>query len=343
MLDGSNLSDAKRALLDKYMRGAAPRSTAASGAGRRGARALVPGEDAGVVAIQAGGSKRPFFFLHGQWKREIGSLCFPIAHNLGPDQPFYMLEPNTFDDPFNLPTLETIAAKHIKSMRAVQPEGPYLLGGFCNGGLVAYEMARQLYADGQRVDLLALLDPLLLVHPPRIRLAYRFIKRIGGVMRLKLDKQIRWFLLLRNAYSYQQDVAAYLREKFRRLRRFIRPQNAGQSDLDSGGDNSGVTFPKLASILPTSGALREDYPGVFTWVVMRYMPRSLYPGKVTLFWPSISTSRNGWRLVEEARDVEIHMIPGVSMGLLTDNRHLVAEHLRACLSEVQGKSAVHSR
>ena len=54
-------------------------------------------------------------------------------------------------------TIEEMAARHIKMLREFQPEGPYLLGGHCNGGLIAFEMARQLADRGERVDLLALI------------------------------------------------------------------------------------------------------------------------------------------------------------------------------------------
>jgi len=43
---------------------------------------------------------------------------------------------------------------HIKLLHAIQPEGPYFLAGFCNGGLAAYEMAGRLYAEGETVELL---------------------------------------------------------------------------------------------------------------------------------------------------------------------------------------------
>jgi hypothetical protein len=55
-------------------------------------------------------------------------------------------------------TVEDIAASYIREVRAVQPEGPYFLGCFCFGGVVAFEMAQQLRAQGQDVALLALLD-----------------------------------------------------------------------------------------------------------------------------------------------------------------------------------------
>src|SRR5216684_2215700 len=94
-----------------------------------------------LVTVQVGGSRRPFFYLHGEWGG--GALyCLELARYLGPDQPFYLLEPYKFDGLSILPTFEAVAAAHLKTLRAVQPEGPYLLGGFCNGGLIAYEMAR---------------------------------------------------------------------------------------------------------------------------------------------------------------------------------------------------------
>jgi thioesterase domain-containing protein len=87
------------------------------------------------------------------------SFCYPIARTLGSDRPFYALDPYRFDGLPVPPSFEAIAAAHVKSLRAVEPVGPYALGGWCNGGLLAYEMARQLHADGQVVEDLVLLDP----------------------------------------------------------------------------------------------------------------------------------------------------------------------------------------
>ena len=119
-----------------------------------GARSRPP-----IVTVQTGGSRPPFFFLHGDFTKGA-FYCFPLAQALGSDQPFYAIEPYCFDD-LRLPlSIEAMAATHIETLRTVQPEGPYLLGGFCNGALLAYEMARQLHADGQKLDLLLLIDPM---------------------------------------------------------------------------------------------------------------------------------------------------------------------------------------
>jgi thioesterase domain-containing protein len=54
--------------------------------------------------------------------------------------------------------MEEMAAHYIELMRSVQPQGPYYLGGWCTGGMVAFEMAQQLQAQGHKVALLALLE-----------------------------------------------------------------------------------------------------------------------------------------------------------------------------------------
>ena len=167
--------------------------------------------------IQGGqGSKRPFFFLHGHWKG-TPFFCFPLARELGSDQPFYALEPYLFDGLRAAPSLETMAAAHIKSMRAIQPEGPYLLGGWCNGGLVAYEMARQLHNAGQTVDLLVLMDAMYLGYRTRRRVLRRVISRLGKLMRLGPDKQLDWFLRLLDVCKPLQN-AYLLRSLYTRLR-----------------------------------------------------------------------------------------------------------------------------
>ncbi len=110
-----------------------------------------------LVPLQSGGSKRPLFYVAGG-----GGTVYEfteLARCLGTDQPFYGLQPPDVDDPQEYHTqIEALAAHYIKELRAVQPEGPYLLGGFCTGGVVAFEMAQQLKAQGQTVASLVLLD-----------------------------------------------------------------------------------------------------------------------------------------------------------------------------------------
>src|SRR6266571_568610 len=199
MPDTPELSEAKRALLEKYLRGDLPRTPTPVSTIPQPIEVKPAGPREQVVAIQTSGSKRPFFFLHGQWKGKA-FFCFPLARYLGPDQPFYVLEPYTFESLPVPPTFEAMAAAHIKSLRTIQPEGPYLLGGWCNAALVAYEMARQLQAEGQTIDLLTLMDPAFV--PMYRRLIHGFMRRIGSLLRLSQDKQLDLFLRLRHIYNY---------------------------------------------------------------------------------------------------------------------------------------------
>jgi amino acid adenylation domain-containing protein len=110
-----------------------------------------------LVAINPSGSRPPVFFVH------VGSgnvLCyFDLARYLGPDQPFYGLQDPSLSGvvpPFG--SLEEMAAFYVREVRSVQPAGPYLIGGWSFGGLVAFEMARQFSASGHQPVLLAVLD-----------------------------------------------------------------------------------------------------------------------------------------------------------------------------------------
>jgi hypothetical protein len=265
-------------------------------------------EDAGsrspLRAVQTGGSKRPFFFLHGHWEG-TPDFCFSLARELGSDQPFYMLEPYRFDGLPIPPTFEAIAVAHLKSLRAVQPGGPYLLGGWCNGGLVAYEMARQLLAEGQTVDLLVLMDPVELIYPVHLRLLHSVIGRFGNLVRLGQDKQLNWFLCLRHVYRFPRHVYRYLR------------------------------YPLYRRSKESWRWGRLDYPGVYDWIALSYAPPDLYPGKVTFFWSVKEPFRRGWRKVEEANEVEVQILPGVHMTCFTEHLHDLAGRMRTCLSEAK--------
>jgi hypothetical protein len=325
------ISEAQRALLEKYLR--ADRLQIAMAAGvTQHAKAEVAGGRAHALAIQAGGSKRPFFFLHGHWKGNA-FYCFPLAQALGADQSFYALEPYRFDGLQVPPPLETIAAAHLESLRAIQAEGPYLLGGFCNGALVAYEMARQLHAAGQTIDLLLLMDPMPFssTYPMHYRLLGTIISRFGRLMRLGPDKQLDWYVLLRyvlrQGYSYLRDLARLKNCKHSGADEQIEPEF--RRDL--------FALPQRDSLVLTQKAFYQDFEGIFEWVALGYKPTSVYPGKVTFFWPSEELWHHSrwWRKVAEATEVEVHVVPGTQVTWKTKYLQPLAECLYRCLRGCQ--------
>jgi thioesterase domain-containing protein len=110
-----------------------------------------------LVPLQPEGSRPPFFCVHGVGGNVLG--FHDLARHLGSDQPFYALQPQGLDGKREcLTSIPQMAELYIREIRRVQPEGPYRIGGYSFGGLVAYEMAQQLEAKGARVALLALFD-----------------------------------------------------------------------------------------------------------------------------------------------------------------------------------------
>jgi len=107
-----------------------------------------------LVPIQPGSSRPPLFGIHNIYFKDL-------SRHLGTSQPVYSLRygmGELSDRAVSLPNMEELAAHYIEEMRLLQPEGPYFLMGMSTGGVVAYEMAQQLVAQGQQIGLLALFD-----------------------------------------------------------------------------------------------------------------------------------------------------------------------------------------
>jgi amino acid adenylation domain-containing protein len=110
-----------------------------------------------IVPAAPGAQGRPFFCIH-----PAGGdvLCFfPLARLIGSDQAFYGLQARGLEDaaePFG--TIEEMAAHYVTEIRSVQPSGPYRVGGWSFGGLAAFELAQQLCAAGETVELLVVMD-----------------------------------------------------------------------------------------------------------------------------------------------------------------------------------------
>jgi amino acid adenylation domain-containing protein len=111
-------------------------------------------DSSSLIAVQPRGSKPPFFWIHGDFSNAF------LPRYLGPDQPLYGLEHQSEDGkPARYNRVETIASHYLDEIHTVQPGGPYFLGGYSFGAMVAFEMAQQLKKAGEEVSLLALLDP----------------------------------------------------------------------------------------------------------------------------------------------------------------------------------------
>jgi amino acid adenylation domain-containing protein len=110
-----------------------------------------------LVRIQNSGNRQAFFCVH-----PVGGNVFcylELSRLLGPEQPFYGFQsPGLTGEQEPLASIEEMAATYVAALRQVQPQGPYLLGGWSLGGVVAFEMAQQMQRQGEQVSLVALLD-----------------------------------------------------------------------------------------------------------------------------------------------------------------------------------------
>ncbi|MES1243385.1 MAG: amino acid adenylation domain-containing protein, partial [Acidobacteriota bacterium] len=117
----------------------------------------VPLREASLVPIQTRGTRPPMFWVHPAGGNV---LCYaPLSRALGDDFPVYGLQAQGLDGtlaPFT--DIGDMAAHYLSEMEEVAPEGPYYLGGWSLGGVIAFEMARQLRERGREVKLLVMID-----------------------------------------------------------------------------------------------------------------------------------------------------------------------------------------
>lgn len=269
-----------------------------------------------LVKIQSGGAKHPFFYLHGDLLGG-GFYSLSLARALGEDQPFYALTPHGLNGSSVPKTVEAMAASFIPMVRAVQAEGPYFLGGACNGGTVAFEMARQLEWQGQRVALLVLVATRGRTALARI-LLHGLISRAGTLFGLGPEEKLDFFLGLR---AGAHRVRGHYRNCLYRLKLRRRPL---PEDLPPGLDDN-------------ARAVLHSY----SRVLAGYVP-GRYPGRVVVLWPD--EERLDWRKDPAVgwghvtSNLEVKIIPGTHTTYLTEHLNVWAAHIKNYLEKARGKS-----
>lgn len=119
-------------------------------------KALIPSWSP-LVPLHPDGGKRPFYCVHPGTGSVSGYTH--LARRLGPERPFFGLQaPGLWDDQDPFSEVPTMAQLYLRSIRASDPGREYLLGGYCTGGTIAFEMAQQLQGEGRRVACLILID-----------------------------------------------------------------------------------------------------------------------------------------------------------------------------------------
>ncbi|MAT98239.1 MAG: hypothetical protein CL608_13930 [Anaerolineaceae bacterium] len=155
-----------------------------------------PGQPQAIVQIQQGASETlPLFLIPGAAGNTLA--MDRLARHMAPHQPIYTFEIPLLDSK-NLPPaeVETLAIYYLEAMQTVQPEGPYHLGGYSAGGILAYEVAQKLRAQGEKVDFLGIID--MPAPGLRYRSWQRFCRAVGLLLRLSATKEEALYLLGRD-------------------------------------------------------------------------------------------------------------------------------------------------
>ena len=225
-------------------------------------------------------------------------FCFHMSRALGEDRPFYGVDPFDLENSPVPPPFTAIAARHADLIRRVQPAGPYLLGGWCNGALLAYEIACQLQAQGEQVEHLMLLDPVYLRYPRRLVRIRNLISTAARLARADEAAQLNFYLWIRQQLRLLRHVKSYVTSR---------------------------PYRKSSRLFPFG---REDYPGVYDWTAMRYVPAHPYRGTISILWSAGQPFRSGWREIEGGAACDVHVLTGTHETCLNQDLPELVEQMR---------------
>jgi thioesterase domain-containing protein len=272
-----------------------------------------PGE---LVEIQPGAGRgvTPFFCVHPAGGNVF---CYAtLARHLGAERPFYGFPASGGSEAEDetRPSLETLAARYLETLRRARPHGPYLLGGWSMGGIVAFEMARQLTSLGEHVTLLALFD-----------------SKIPNLDERQIAADETALL-----WSFARDLGL----QHKRLRDLPDDLFASQPDVQ---ERRLFELAKTAGMLPANTEIAQvrKLLQVFKTNVRAmcgYVPRE-YAGTVRLYKARDEAARDladprlGWGETA-ARGLEIHTIPGTHYTIMREPHvRTLAAQLRDCLRQ----------
>jgi thioesterase domain-containing protein/acyl carrier protein len=261
-----------------------------------------------LVPAQPMGSKIPFFLVAGFVDADdILRILSNLIPHLGLDQPVFGFQPRWFDGHSpRYSSVDEAASEFLAELRAFQPKGPYLLGGDCTGGIIAFAMAQELIRQGEEVRLLALFDT---GRPTafsslnlNFHLAMRGAEQIGDIL-----GQIFRGTLLSNI--------RLLRDLGRRKARSIQGKKSAH---ESAGDRI--------------YRMSVDY----IQTIYRYRPKK-YMGRITLIVNEelyASNKRMGWNGFALG-GLEIHRTPGGHLTRYELYSKELAKRLLDCLERAQ--------
>ena len=233
-----------------------------------------------IVPLQPHGTRAPIFGVPGH---NGDVFCYRLlAEQLGADQPFFGLQPPGADgQSAPLTCIEDLAAYFAAQILAYRPDGPYVITGYCAGGTIAFELARQLLEQGSELRFVALFTS---PYPTAYRVLSQLRQRVAGEVE-RVSTHARTLLSLSNR-ERRQYITQRLRD--RKARRNAPPAPPDPVEI-----------------------LRAKVQAATIVGLRRYTPRQ-FEGRLSLFLPNKRWLRPGspmlrWRRV--AREVDTYVGP----------------------------------
>jgi thioesterase domain-containing protein/acyl carrier protein len=260
-----------------------------------------------AVTVQPDGTEPPLFWIGA------GLRSQQLSAHLGSNQPFIGIgiEPKMIEQLHAPYRLEELAEHLVVAIRAKQPHGPYRLGGFCQEALIAYEIARQLMAAGETVELLALLEPEYPRQSVGARIATKWKRKlIRANFHLEYLKHLKTSTFSENARTQLVYLKEVLSQSLSRSleRRSLVKSRLGPSDFSKINSLSVASYKPTPLGCPTAIFRCRDWP-----------------------FMSAGDPYFGWRELLTGGS-ETYEVPGDHEGIFHEpNVKILAAQLQACL------------
>jgi amino acid adenylation domain-containing protein len=262
-----------------------------------------------LVEVQAGDrSRTPFFFV----QERMGYRHLGVE--LGAEQPVYVVRYDNLYKDRTERSLAEMAAELAQKVREVQPHGPYLLGGTCLAGWVAFSIASELLRQGEEVKLLAIFDSFAPAY---------ILERSSSVRWRRLAGHLKWHVN-NLIHADNRRRFTYLSDRMRTLRWHLKTSLWWRAHS---------LYTRIGRPLPS--ALRQN-----AWLIAKAAltasPPDPYPGRIALFRPQerpkgpLDDPYLGWKNI--SRNIELYEVPGDHKHLLLPpNVSTIGQQLKLCL------------
>ncbi|MBV5326344.1 MAG: amino acid adenylation domain-containing protein [Chlorobium sp.] len=255
-----------------------------------------------IQCVDSGKSFPPLFFIH-----ILGTglkFCRPMVKYLSPELPVYGLSVHLHEkEHFEEFSVEELASRYVREVRRIYPQGPFLFAGISFGGLIAFEMARQMSEDGEDIGMVALIDSIL---PEAF---HKMTGKEGAHAHREKFRSEGVSYLIRKVLERARHEGFVMREKSSHCYSKILLKYYMVRDRV---DRMPVSLYEFAARLQNDDALQKYHPKIYTGKVTLFKSRERFYGVSFILDPL-----SGWGAFSSG-GVEVIDCPGDHLGMLAD-------------------------